>query len=476
MIRADPGPWPLIRRELQVTVRRRRLWLAQGLVMVFSAAPVLFAVYLSGGFSDPWRQPQQPFGRTTLMTMFSAAALLFLFLAPGVTATAITEERERRTLDLLLCTRMRPRDVVLGKLASGGVLGLIMLSATLPVAAFCTWWGGVKVVDLVEGYALGSLWLVMLLGLGLWASSRAQMARQAVAAAYIVGATFMPITGGGLFGIGLAHSSNGAAAAAGVVALTGLMALWLTAACVLGAITSISPASRDPAPGARRHLVLVSVSSVVAAALCSLAPPEARNLLSTVLLCGVAAAMLLAAVLFLTEDTPARQDPHVHAVWRAHPLKGLAWVLACAGPALTLSALVGLRGVAAPAVSAVSCAAMVPWLAGVAGLASLTRLLPWSRTVRRLVALGGLVLVLLVPPVVAWATGQSNLALAPPQLLLWMHPVVMLMATQPAQALTAVTGPWGMPFLASFVLGHLVVAAVSLPVGLLLGRPSARME
>ena len=47
--------------------------------------------------------------------------ILLMFIVPAVTASAISGERERQTLDLMLTTRMSAGQIVTGKLLSASV-------------------------------------------------------------------------------------------------------------------------------------------------------------------------------------------------------------------------------------------------------------------------------------------------------------------------------------------------------------------
>jgi ABC-type transport system involved in multi-copper enzyme maturation permease subunit len=79
--------------------------------------------------------------------LFSAlavgAVLLLAFIAPALTAGAISGERERRTLDLLLVTRASPLGLVVGKLIASLVYALFLLVAALPAFALVYLYGGV---------------------------------------------------------------------------------------------------------------------------------------------------------------------------------------------------------------------------------------------------------------------------------------------------------------------------------------------
>lgn len=113
--------------------------------------------------------------------------LLFalLVLAPGLTANAITGERERRTLDLLLTTRLSSAEIVKGKLYARLVPlgGLLLLY--LPFAVLC----GLKGVPWVA--VGGTLLFLPLCGLagtniGLYCSTVSRKTATATALAYAI--------------------------------------------------------------------------------------------------------------------------------------------------------------------------------------------------------------------------------------------------------------------------------------------------
>lgn len=68
------------------------------------------------------------------------AAVVF---TPICVASGLTEEKERRTLDLLLTTDLEDQEIVLGKLASRLAHLLLVLMAGLPVLALTQFFGGV---------------------------------------------------------------------------------------------------------------------------------------------------------------------------------------------------------------------------------------------------------------------------------------------------------------------------------------------
>lgn len=72
-----------------------------------------------------------------------AQILLVLFITPGLTAGAISTEREKQTLNILLTTTQTSWQIILGKLTSSiSYLGLMLL-ASLPIYSIVFLFGGV---------------------------------------------------------------------------------------------------------------------------------------------------------------------------------------------------------------------------------------------------------------------------------------------------------------------------------------------
>ena len=80
--------------------------------------------------------------------------LLILVLAPAFTAGAISMEREKQTLDLLVTTPLSTLGMVLGKLISALGYVFLLILASIPLASLVFAFGGVGPEDLVRGYAI----------------------------------------------------------------------------------------------------------------------------------------------------------------------------------------------------------------------------------------------------------------------------------------------------------------------------------
>jgi ABC-type transport system involved in multi-copper enzyme maturation permease subunit len=76
--------------------------------------------------------------------------LLVSVIAPAFTAGAISLEREKQTLDLLIATPMRPGGIVIGKLVSALAFVVLLILAGVPVSALVLMYGGASVDDILR--------------------------------------------------------------------------------------------------------------------------------------------------------------------------------------------------------------------------------------------------------------------------------------------------------------------------------------
>ncbi|HEY6014548.1 MAG TPA: ABC transporter permease subunit [Candidatus Limnocylindrales bacterium] len=115
------------------------------------------------------------------------AALLMLetlqvaFLAPAATAGAISLEREKRTLELLVVTPISSIAIVLGKLLSALVYVWLLIAASIPLTAVVFVYGGVAPDDVLRGYLVLIVTALGLGSFGLFCSSLVKRTQAATA-------------------------------------------------------------------------------------------------------------------------------------------------------------------------------------------------------------------------------------------------------------------------------------------------------
>ena len=94
------------------------------------------------------------FGERFAVTVLAVQLVAVMVLTPAVVGSAVTEERDRGTLDLLRTTALTDREIVTGKLlARLAVVGGVV-AAGLPVLALALLFGGVDPTRLLAGYAV----------------------------------------------------------------------------------------------------------------------------------------------------------------------------------------------------------------------------------------------------------------------------------------------------------------------------------
>jgi ABC-type transport system involved in multi-copper enzyme maturation permease subunit len=130
------------------------------------------------------------------------AALLMLetlqvaFLAPSATAGAISLEREKQTLELLVVTPISSLAIVIGKLLSALVYVWLLIAASIPLTAVVFLYGGVAPEDVLRGYLV---LVVTALGLGAFGLFCSSLVRRTQAATAITIFGVLAMTIGSVF-------------------------------------------------------------------------------------------------------------------------------------------------------------------------------------------------------------------------------------------------------------------------------------
>lgn len=162
---------PIFTKELRTTSRRKRTyWLRAiylgALLLCLLLAYVSSSSYYSGAAMRLQAQAQLGQGFFVAFSLFSVSAMALL--SPIVTSTAISGERQHKTLHVLLMTPITSWQIISGKLFSRLLTAFTLLGLTLPVLALVRLLGGVELEQMlgvmclalstaVAGAALGLL-------------------------------------------------------------------------------------------------------------------------------------------------------------------------------------------------------------------------------------------------------------------------------------------------------------------------------
>ena len=145
-------------KELRGRMRGRRAFVIITIHLLLVAGfawmvETLMERTLTSGFGGTFSASAE-IGRALFVAMLILLTLIVLVLAPASTAGAVSLEREKQTLDLLITTPISSLSIVLGKLLSALSWILLLLLASIPVTALVFTFGGVGPDDMVKGYVV----------------------------------------------------------------------------------------------------------------------------------------------------------------------------------------------------------------------------------------------------------------------------------------------------------------------------------
>src|SRR5262245_26636602 len=148
-----------------------------------------FMQVLSGQRVEVKRLPV--FSASFFCTFMFVQLAVVVLLTPFTAAAAIAEEKERRTFDHLLATRLHDHELVIGKLASRLTgLGLLVLTG-LPLLSLLQFLGGIEPRLVLAGFAATLVTMLSVGSLSLVNSARSQTVRGAVFVTYLQMAAYL---------------------------------------------------------------------------------------------------------------------------------------------------------------------------------------------------------------------------------------------------------------------------------------------
>lgn len=192
---------PVLYREIKQRMDNPRVIVVLTLYLV-TLGGIVFAIYVArtgertGGFNQPGVTEIAAIGQSLFEFVLFFMMLLVLFIVPGYTAPAIAGERERQTLMPLQVSMLRPRNIVIGKIASSVAFTLLLLTASLPLLAVAFLIGGITIEEVFVGLGIVLFTAVALACITVGCSALMKRVQGAIVIAYgvvllLVGGTFV---------------------------------------------------------------------------------------------------------------------------------------------------------------------------------------------------------------------------------------------------------------------------------------------
>lgn len=161
---------PVLLKELKLRFRAFKsfsgLMFYLAVLCIFVAGFLLIYTQFSG---TSFFRPNDSF------TMFAVLSVLqmglVMFMTPGLTAGAISTEREKQTLNILLTTTQSSTQIIIGKLLSSVAFLILMLVAGLPLYSLVFLFGGVSPSQFITIFLLYLVTLVAIGSIGIMFST-----------------------------------------------------------------------------------------------------------------------------------------------------------------------------------------------------------------------------------------------------------------------------------------------------------------
>jgi ABC-type transport system involved in multi-copper enzyme maturation permease subunit len=177
-------------KELRGRMRGKRAFVLLTIYLVILGGfawmvELLLERSFTGGFNSVTYASAQ-IGRYVFVALLLLETLLVMLLAPAYTAGAISLEREKQTLDLLITTPISSLAIVLGKLLSALTYVFLLIVSSIPLTALVFVFGGVAPEDVVKGYLMLMVTAIGLGCIGLFCSALFRRTQAATVVTYFI--------------------------------------------------------------------------------------------------------------------------------------------------------------------------------------------------------------------------------------------------------------------------------------------------
>lgn len=180
---------PVLDRELRQRSRSAKSVIVMSLLLA-ALSGVLYIVYLASTSNNEFRDPLETLSSGIGAVMFEIVLFaelgLLLLIIPGVSASAISGERDRQTLIPLQITLMGRGSILFGKVAASSAFVLLLLIASAPLLAVPYLLGGVSLFRILMGFLATLITGVLYATLGVACSAYFRRTQTATLMTYVI--------------------------------------------------------------------------------------------------------------------------------------------------------------------------------------------------------------------------------------------------------------------------------------------------
>jgi len=178
---------PILEKDLKTKMRGWRTPVLLSIYLLFLGG-VLFLFFLANnqifnysGYSV--FNPRIAVNAYNVIAIFQFS--LLMLIVPAITATAISGERERQTLDLMLCSDISTWSIIIGKLIVSIAHIMLLVIASLPIMGTVFLFGGITFGEIMLMFLFYVITALMVANLGIFISTVFRKNVTAIIATYI---------------------------------------------------------------------------------------------------------------------------------------------------------------------------------------------------------------------------------------------------------------------------------------------------
>jgi ABC-type transport system involved in multi-copper enzyme maturation permease subunit len=160
---------PVLSKELKVKMRSWKVAILIGIYNLVLALLTIFIIKLT--MNDNMGNVSTQNISATYAFMVAAQFGLISLIAPALTAGAISGEREKQTLDILLSTTLSHWSIITGKLFASLSQIIILIVSSIPVFSIIFLYGGIGVVELLQVFLFYIIVAITLGSIGIFFST-----------------------------------------------------------------------------------------------------------------------------------------------------------------------------------------------------------------------------------------------------------------------------------------------------------------
>ncbi|MGS0765268.1 ABC transporter permease [Syntrophomonas curvata] len=176
---------PVLDKEFR---SRMRTWKSPLLISLYLGVLALITL----GYY--WTQQQRAFysgfgpevGPQIYVTLTIFQLMLVSFVTPAFTAGVISGERERQTLDLLVCTRLSATSIILNKLLASIAYILLLIISSLPFFGVVYFFGGILLSEIGQVFLVYLMTALTFGAIGVFCSTVFRKTQVSVVVTYVI--------------------------------------------------------------------------------------------------------------------------------------------------------------------------------------------------------------------------------------------------------------------------------------------------